>query len=176
MSIWETEIFQGIKPTPIHVADWRKQAMLLDEENERATCIAEEIEYDHGERTEPETGRTIPYRVVYERIETTPATKSAPAKYDLKPTAVYIPVSEADEIVYLVEGEGDAVDIYRRQKERKRAEKEQKQSIRYRREQMRRKGDKAEKFDLSIAIAGAGETDTRVITEMVVGEKGKKKG
>ena len=175
MSIWETEIFQGIKPTPVHVADWRKQAMLLDEENEKATCIAEEIEYEHGERTEPETGRTIPYRVVYERVETAAATDSAPAKYKLQPTAVYIPVSEADEIVYLTEGQGDAVEIYRRQKERARADKEQKQGIRYRREEMRKKGDKANKFDLSIATAGAGETDTRVITEMIVGEAGKKK-
>jgi hypothetical protein len=60
MSIWETEIFLGIKPTPIHVADWRKQTDRWERENELATCLVEEIEWEHGTRVEPGTGRIIP--------------------------------------------------------------------------------------------------------------------
>jgi hypothetical protein len=173
MSFWETEIFQGIKPTAIHVADWRKQLKLWEAENDKAERPQDEIIWEHGEREDPETKRTIPYRIVYEYVAVTEGTETSPAKLKLLPTAVYVPVNGEDEIVYLTESPGDPVDVYRRIKERARAEKEQANGIRYRSKRVREKSDLAAKMDPAIAEAGMDEVDKKVMREMIKNEKGK---
>ena len=173
MSIWETEIFQGIRPTAIHVADWRKQLKLWEAENDKAERPQDEITWEHGEREDPETKRTIPYRVVYEHVAVTEETETSPAKLKLIPTAVYVPVNGEDEIVYLSESPGDPVDIYRRAKEKQRATKEQAKGIRYQSERVRAKSDLAVKMDPAIAEAGMEENDKKVVREMIKNEKGK---
>lgn len=173
MSIWETEIFQGIKPTAIHVADWRKQLKRWEAENDKAERPQDEITWEHGEREDPETKRTIPYRVVYEYVQVTEESDCSPAKLKMIPTAVYIPVNGEDEIVYLTESPGDPVDVYRRIKERARAEKEQADGIRYRRERVREKSDLAVRMDPSIAEAGMEEADIKEVRRMMKREAGK---
>ena len=173
MSIWENEIFPGVKPMPIHAADWRKQLKLWEAENAAAERPQDEITWEHGEREDPETKRTFPYRVVYEYVQVTDETETSPAKLKLIPTAVYVPVNGDDEIVYLTESPGDPTDIYRRAKEKKRATKEQAKGIRYRSERVREKSDLANKMDPVIAEAGMGEVDKKVMREMIKNEKGK---